>query len=82
MGNLPENESVCVNVFECIQLLLPYLFLEYTDRFRFRDLESISLKWNLDRKDETRVIANDQTVEFERPSSHARTLHGAKAKLC
>ena len=55
-GDLPENEGVRVNTFECILLLFPYLFLEGAD---------IVVAWYLYSKEVARVVAEDQTVECE-----------------
>jgi hypothetical protein len=55
-GDLPDNEGVSVNSFECILLFLPYPFLEGAD---------IVVGWYPYGKETTRVISKDQTVERE-----------------
>jgi len=53
---LPEIESVGINMFECVLLLILDRLLEDTDIFGTRDL---------DREDVTGIIAKHKTVEIE-----------------
>ena len=55
-GNRPENEGLCIDVFECVLIFVLDEFPEDADSLVVGDL---------DREDVTGVIAEHETIEFE-----------------
>jgi hypothetical protein len=70
-GNLPENEGVCVDVFECVLLLVLDGVSEDADSLVVGDL---------DREKTTRVIAEHETIEIKGAGHGDRSLKASPMK--